>query len=56
VKTYGEKIPTVDKDNTYTYLGVPFGSPKGHTIKQLLDNNINDFKLIADSILHPSQK
>ena len=51
VRIYGEQIPTVDKDNTYTYLGVPLGSPKGHTIKQILDNNVVDFNLIAASVL-----
>ena len=45
---------TVDGSNVYTYLDVPFCIPKGHTIKEILDNNIKDFIAISKSKLHPS--
>ena len=55
IRIYGELIPTVDSNNVYTYFGVPFGTPKGHIIKEILDNNIKDFITISESKLHPSQ-
>ena len=56
IQIYGEKISIVDKNNTYTYLGVLFGFPKGHTIKDILDSSVKYFTIISDSKLHSSQK
>ena len=44
-------IPTVDSSYVHTYLGVPFVTSKGHTIKKILYNNNN----ISESKLHPSK-
>lgn len=52
----GEVIPTIEGENTYKYLGVPFGAPKRQNIEVILNKIVFDFEIIAKSDLHPSQK
>ena len=56
IKIYNTPIAVIDKNHTYKYLGVPHGSPKRHSIKDLMDQALKDFEAVIASKLTMKQK
>ena len=56
IKIYNTPIAVIDKNHTYKYLGVPHGSPKRHSIKDLMDQALKDFEAVIASKLTIKKK
>lgn len=51
-----DQIPSVNKDNTYHYLGVPFGSKSKLSLHNLLKETSDSYQKVSESTLSPFQK
>ena len=55
IRIYNNHLPRVTEENTYGYLGVPFGNIKCHKIESVLNKAYADFDVFLKSVLKPSQ-
>mgnify|MGYP006390242839 CR=1 FL=1 len=55
IRVYNIAVPRVTAENTYGYLGVPFGNFKSPTIEPILTRALTDLCSFLGSGLRPSQ-